>query len=70
MVSINKVLMGVISIIIATILIALVLIPTIQGIEFTGSNATMYTTLIGVVGTIAIVIPVMMAAKMITGGRD
>ena len=70
MISIGKVMMGVITVLVSTILIALVLYPTISTIEFTGSNATMYTTLMGVVLTLSFMIPVLVVVKMISGGRD
>lgn len=70
MMSISGVMKGVIVVLVATILVASVLIPTIQGIEFTGTNAAMYTTLLGVVGTLSILIPVLVIVKMLGSGRD
>lgn len=70
MISIGKVMMGVVTVLVATILVALVLIPTIQGISFTGDNADLYATLLGVVGTLSILVPVLVIVKMLSGGRD
>ena len=70
MMSISKIVYGVIAIVVVVIVVATVLIPTVSGLEFTGSNATMYTTLLGVVCTLGILIPVMLSVKMIAGGKD
>lgn len=71
MISISKVVYAVIAIVIAVIIVSTVLIPTVAGLDFTGNaNASMYTTLLGVVCTLGIIIPVMMAVKVISGGKD
>lgn len=60
---ISKVVYGVISIVVAVIVIASVLIPTID--DLTIENTT-YKTLLGVTVTLSIIIPVMMAVRMIS----
>lgn len=70
MISIGKVMAGVITVLVTTILVALVLYPTISSIEFTGTNATMYSTLIMVTLTLSFLIPVLVVVKMISNGRD
>lgn len=66
---IGTIVYGVIGIVVVVLVVATVLIPTVSGLEFTGDNAAMYTTLLGVVCTLSIIIPVMLAVKMI-GGKD
>ena len=66
MISIGRVVYGVIAILVVVLVVATVLIPTIDGLELEGT----YATLLGVVGTLCIIIPVMMAVKLIAGGRD
>lgn len=56
---------GVVGLSVGGLLVGNVLIPTIQGIEFTGTNASMYTTMMGVVGLLGIVVLVVYAANMI-----
>lgn len=56
---------GVVGLSVGGLLVGNVLIPTIQGIEFTGTNANMYTTMMGVVGLLGIVVLVVYAANMI-----
>lgn len=63
---ISSIVYGVIGIVVAVIVISSVLIPTVEGLEL--SNST-YTTLLGVVCTLAIIVPIMLAVRMI-GGRD
>lgn len=63
---ISNVVYGIISIVVAIIIISSVLIPTVEGLDL--SNST-YTTLLGVVCTLAIIVPIMLAVRMI-GGRD
>lgn len=58
---------GIIGIVVVVIVVATVLIPTIDGLNL--DNQT-YITLLGVVGTLAIIIPVMMAVRMIGGRND
>ena len=70
MMSISKVLYGIIAIVVAVLIIATVLIPTINGLELTGDNADTYMTLLGVICTLAIIVPVMRAVRMISGGKD
>lgn len=66
MMSIGKVVYGVIAILVVVLIVATVLIPTISGLEITGT----YATLLGVVSTLCIIIPVMMAVKLIASGKD
>lgn len=63
---ISNVVYGIISIVVAIIIISSVLIPTVEGLNLTNST---YTTLLGVVCTLAIIVPIMLAVRMI-GGRD
>ena len=63
---ISSIVYGVIGIVVAVIVISSVLIPTVEGLNL--SNST-YTTLLGVVCTLAIIVPIMLAVRMI-GGRD
>lgn len=67
MISISKVVYGVIGIVVAVLIVATVLIPTVDGLHL--DNQT-YTTLLGVVCTLAIIIPVMMAVRLIGGDKD
>lgn len=66
MMSIGKVVYGVIAVLVVVLVVATVLIPTISGLELDPT----YETLLGVVSTLAIIIPVMMCVKMISSGRD
>lgn len=63
---ISSIVYGIIGIVVAVIVIASVLIPTIEGLQL--DNQT-YVTLLGVVGTLAIIVPIMLAVRMI-GGKD
>lgn len=63
---ISNIVYGIIAIVVAVIIISSVLIPTIEGLNLTNST---YTTLLGVVCTLAIIVPIMLAVRMI-GGRD
>lgn len=63
---ISSIVYGIIGIVVAVIVIASVLIPTVEGLQL--DNAT-YTTLLGVVCTLSIIVPVMLAVRMI-GGKD
>lgn len=66
MMSIGKVVYGVIAVLVVVLIVATVLIPTISGLELDPT----FETLLGVISTLAIIIPVMMCVKMISGGRD
>lgn len=61
---ISSIVYGIIGIVVAVIVIASVLIPTIEGLNLTNQT---YTTLLGVVGTLAIIVPIMLAVRMIGG---
>lgn len=61
---ISGIVYGIIGIVVAVIVIASVLIPTIEGLNL--SNST-YATLLGVVGTLSIIVPIMLAVRMIGG---
>ncbi len=63
---ISSIVYGIIGIVVAVIIIASVLIPTIDGLNL--SNDT-YATLLGVVATLSIIVPIMLAVRMI-GGKD
>lgn len=63
---ISKLVYGIIAIVVAILIIATVLIPTVDGLNLDNST---YTTLLGVTVTLSIIIPVMMAVRMISG-RD
>lgn len=67
---ISKLVYGIIAIVVVVLIVATVLIPTVDGLTFTGDNATTYKTLLGVTVTLSIIIPVMMAVKMIGGRSD
>lgn len=64
---ISKVVYGIIGIVVAVIVVATVLIPTVDGLTL--ENAT-YKTLLGVVCTLTIIVPVMMAVKLMAGRSD
>ena len=66
MMSIGKVVYGDIAVLVVVLIVATVLIPTISTLELDPT----YMTLLGVISTLAIIIPVMMCVKMISGGRD
>lgn len=61
---ISGIVYGIIGIVVAVIVIASVLIPTIEGLNLTN---TTYATLLGVVGTLSIIVPIMLAVRMIGG---
>lgn len=63
---IGAIVYGIIGITVAVIIVASVLIPTVGGLNLENST---YTTLMGVVCTLAIIVPIMLAVRMI-GGRD
>lgn len=60
---ISTIVYGIIAITISVIIIATVLLPTINGL--TGLDGT-YKTLLGVTGTLAVIIPIMLAVRMIS----
>lgn len=66
MMSIGKIVYGIIAVLVVVLIVATVLIPTISGLELDPT----FETLLGVVATLSIIIPVMMCVKMISGGRD
>lgn len=61
---ISGIVYGIIAIVVAVIIIATVLIPTVNGLNL--DNQT-YTTLLGVTCTLAIIVPIMLAVRMISG---
>ncbi len=61
---ISNIVYGIIAIVVAVIIIATVLIPTVGGLNLENST---YMTLLGVVCTLAIIVPIMMAVRMISG---
>ncbi|MFA5744430.1 MAG: hypothetical protein WC936_06470 [Candidatus Nanoarchaeia archaeon] len=60
---VNKIVEAVIGITVAVIVAGTVLVPIVSGLTFTGTNATMYTTLFGVVVIVVIVGIVMIAVR-------
>ena len=62
---VSKMVGGVVGLTVGGILVGQVLIPTIQGITFEGTNASMYTTMFGVVCLMGIVALVVYAAGLI-----
>ena len=60
---ISTIVYGIIAITITVIIVATVLLPTINGL--TGLDAT-YKTLLSVTGTLAVIIPIMLAVRMIS----
>ncbi len=64
---ISKVVYGIIGIVVAVIVVATVLIPTVDGLTL---QNTTYKTLLGVVCTLTIIVPVMMAVKLMAGRSD
>lgn len=61
---ISSIVYGIIGIVVSVIVIATVLIPTIEGLNLENST---YMTLLGVVGTLTIIVPIMLAVRMISG---
>lgn len=61
---ISSIVYGIIGIVVAVLVIASVLIPTIEGLNL---ENTTYTTLLSVTGTLAIIVPIMLAVRMIGG---
>lgn len=64
---ISKVVYGIIGIVVAVIVVATVLIPTVDGLSLENNT---YKTLLGVVCTLTIIVPVMMAVKLMSGRSD
>ncbi len=64
---ISKVVYGIIGIVVAVIVVATVLIPTVDGLTLQNNT---YKTLLGVVCTLTIIVPVMMAVKLMSGRSD
>lgn len=64
---ISKVVYGIIGIVVAVIVVATVLIPTVNGLTLENNT---YKTLLGVVCTLTIIVPVMMAVKLMSGRSD
>lgn len=64
---ISKVVYGIIGIVVAVIVVATVLIPTVNGLTL---ENTTYKTLLGVVCTLTIIVPVMMAVRLMAGRSD
>ena len=62
---VSKMVGGTVGLVVGGILVGQVLIPTIEGITFSGDNATMYTTMFGVVCLMGIVALVVYAANLI-----
>lgn len=63
---ISRMVYAIIAIVVVVLITATVLLPTISGLNL---DNTTYTTLFSVVGTLCIIVPVMMAVRLI-GGRD
>ena len=63
----SKLVMAIISITVGIIIIATVLLPTIQDATAEGEPAAAYATLLGVVATMVIVAVVMMAVRLMSG---
>ena len=61
---ISSIVYGIIGIVVAVLVIASVLIPTIEGLNL---ENTTYMTLLGVVGTRSIIVPIRLAVRMIGG---
>lgn len=61
--SIGTIIEAVIGLVIATIVVATVLVPIVQDLTFTGDMATVYTSLFGIVIIVSIVGVVMMAVR-------
>ena len=68
--SMNKVLTAVISISVSVIVIATVLAPTLA--DYTGTNGALaeYSGLLGAIVVMSIVGVLMIAVKLVSGGRD
>lgn len=63
---ISKMVYAIIAVVVVVLIVATVLLPTIDGLNL---DNTTYMTLFGVVGTLCIIVPVMMAVRLI-GGKD
>lgn len=64
---IGRVVYGIIAIVVAVLIVATVMIPTIDGLTI---ENTTYKTLLGVTVTLTIIVPVMMAVRLMSGRRD
>lgn len=63
---ISRMVYAIIAVVVVVLIVATVLLPTIDGLSL---DNTTYMTLFGVVGTLCIIVPVMMAVRLI-GGRE
>lgn len=63
----SKLVMAIISVTVGIIIIATVLLPTINDATAEGQPAAEYATLLGVVATMVIVAIVMMAVRLMSG---
>lgn len=63
----SKLVMAIISVTVGIIIIATVLLPTINDATAEGKPAAEYATLLGVVATMVIVAIVMMAVRLMSG---
>lgn len=63
---VSNIVYSIIGIVVAVIVICLILIPTVDGLEL---ENTTYKTLLSVTCTLAILVPIMLAVRMITN-RD
>ena len=63
----SKIVYGIIGIVVVVMVVATVLIPTVDGLTL---NNQTYKTLLGVVCTLSIIVPVMMAVKLMSGRND
>lgn len=68
--SMNKVLTAVISISVSVIVIATVLAPTLADYTGTGGALAEYSGLLGAIVVMSIVGVLMIAVKLVSGGRD
>lgn len=64
---IAKAVYGIIAIVVTVLIVATVMIPTVDGLNL--ENQT-YETLLGVTVTLTIIVPVMMAVRLMSGRRD
>lgn len=64
---IGKIVYGIIAIVVAVLIIATVLIPTVDGLTLDNNT---YKTLLGVTVTLTIIVPVMMAVRLMSGRSD
>lgn len=64
---IGRIVYGIIAIVVAVLIIATVLIPTVDGLSLENNT---YKTLLGVTVTLTIIVPVMMAVRLMNGRSD